>query len=73
MPKIAFIDTEVDPNSKKILDIGGVISDGNKFHSPSLTDFKEFLQPAEYLCGHNIIDHDKKYLEKWIDADFTGR
>ena len=73
MPSIAFIDTEVDPNSKKILDIGGVSYDGTKFHSPSLTEFKEFIQPAEYLCGHNIIDHDKKYLDKWIGTDFTGK
>jgi len=28
MPSIAFIDTEVDPSSKKILDIGGVSKNG---------------------------------------------
>jgi len=71
MPSIAFIDTEVDPNSKKILDIGGVSSDGTKFHSPSLNEFKEFIQPAEYLCGHNIIEHDKKYLDKWNGPDLN--
>jgi ATP-dependent DNA helicase RecQ len=73
MPSIAFIDTEVDPNSKKILDIGGVSSDKAKFHSPSLTEFKEFIQPAEYLCGHNIIEHDKKYLDKWIGIDLNNK
>jgi ATP-dependent DNA helicase RecQ len=73
MPSIAFIDTEVDPNSKKILDIGGVRSDKAKFHSPLLTEFKEFIQPVEYLCGHNIIEHDKKYLDKWFGIDLNNK
>ena len=73
MPQITFIDTEVDPTSKKILDIGCVNDDRKMFHSPSLSDLGDFLQTSEYLCGHNIMDHDKKYLDKWIGADFSNR
>lgn len=73
MPQITFIDTEVDPTSKKILDIGCVNDNGSMFHSPSLSELGDFLQTSEYLCGHNIIDHDKKYLEKWIGTDFASR
>lgn len=29
---IAFIDTEIEPKSRQILDIGGVRSDGCEFH-----------------------------------------
>jgi hypothetical protein len=31
MNSIAFIDTEIEPRSRKILDIGGVKDDGNRF------------------------------------------
>lgn len=73
MPRITFIDTETQPVTGKILDIGCVNEDQNKYHSSSLSELENFIQSAEYLCGHNIIDHDKKYLEKWMGADFTGK
>jgi ATP-dependent DNA helicase RecQ len=63
MSNIVFIDTEVDPKSKKILDLGGVSVDGQKFHSKSITDFLDFIQPIEFICGHNIIHHDLPFLE----------
>ena len=60
--KIAFIDAEVDVTSKKILDIGAVTGDGREFHSGSVSSFTDFLHGCEYVCGHNIINHDMKYL-----------
>ena len=64
MKAITFFDTEIDPKSKKILDIGGVKSDGNTFHSNSIKDFAEFLNNTDFICGHNIIRHDLKYIQK---------
>lgn len=64
MNPITFFDTEIDPRSKKILDIGGVQSDGNIFHSSSLIDFVDFLKNTDFVCGHNVIRHDLKYLQK---------
>ena len=64
MKAITFIDTEVDPRSKKILDIGSVKSDGNTFHSNSIKDFAKFLNNTDFICGHNIIRHDLKYIQK---------
>ncbi len=64
MKAITFFDTEIDPKSKKILDIGGVKSDGNTFHSNSIKDFAEFLNNTEFICGHNIIRHDLKYIQR---------
>jgi hypothetical protein len=58
MNSIAFIDTEIEPKSRKILDIGGVKGDGNSFHSNSITDFITFLSGTEFICGHNILNHD---------------
>ena len=64
MRSIAFIDTEVEPENKKIKDIGGIKTDGSSFHSGSFPGFRQFLQGTEFICGHNIIHHDLKYLEK---------
>ena len=68
MKSITFFDTEIEPKSKKILDIGGVKSDGNIFHSNSLKDFADFLNNTEFICGHNIIRHDLKYIQKDLSS-----
>jgi len=64
MTPITFIDTEIDPTSKKILDIGAVRSDGAYCHSASVTEFVSFLRGTEWICGHNILNHDLKYIEE---------
>ncbi len=63
MKVIVFFDTEIDPKSGRILDIGGIRSGGSTFHGTSVHDFLGFLEGAGYLCGHNIFAHDLKYLE----------
>ena len=62
MPPIAFIDTEIDPRSHKILDLGGIRDGGETFHSASIRDFTAFLKGARFICGHNILRHDLKYI-----------
>jgi ATP-dependent DNA helicase RecQ len=52
------------------LDIGAI--KGNEknrqeFHSISLQDFSDFLCGSKYICGHNILNHDLKYLKKEVD------
>jgi len=59
---ITFIDTEIDPKSRKILDIGAVKDDGSSFHQPSVADFARFVQGVDFVCGHNILNHDIKYI-----------
>lgn len=66
MNAIAFIDTEIEPKSRKILDIGCVKGDGSTFHKPSVVDFTEFLRETQFICGHNIFNHDIKYIGKSI-------
>ena len=61
---IAFIDTEIEPKSRKILDIGSVRSDGSIFHKNSLAEFSRFLNGTQFICGHNIFRHDIKYIGK---------
>ena len=58
---IAFIDTEVNPQTKKVADYGAVREDGAVLHSHSKADFDAFVSKCDTMCGHNIINHDLKY------------
>ena len=62
MATIAYIDTETDSNGKKVLDIGGIRTDGSEFHGRVIAHFAEFLKNADYVCGHNIFHHDLKFV-----------
>ena len=66
MAKIVFFDTEINPETKKILDIGSIRSDGVKLHSPSPSVFASFIKGYTYVCGHNIIAHDLQYMDNHI-------
>lgn len=64
MNSIAFIDTEIEPKSGKILDIGSVKNNGSFFHKSSVVEFIQFLNGTKFICGHNILNHDIKYIGK---------
>lgn len=63
MKRIFYIDTEVSEADNKVYDYGAVSANDDKLHSGSAHEFYAFITKAEYLCGHNIIDHDAKYIE----------
>jgi len=66
MKKITFIDTEIG-KTKNILDYGAISNNGNPFHSRNISKFIQFIKGSDYLCGHNIIHHDIRYLSKHIN------
>jgi len=73
-PKYAVVDIEVGMKDHKIHDIGALKYDGAIFHHNSKEALCEFLDDVEYICGHNIINHDAKYLFsnetcRWILVD----
>ena len=59
---IVFIDTEVHPLTKKVADYGAVRGDGAVLHTRSKADFDAFVSMCDTVCGHNIIQHDLKYI-----------
>ncbi len=63
MNSIAFIDTEIGLGKKEILDIGGIKDNGDTFHSNSILEFISFINGTRFICGHNILHHDLKYLQ----------
>lgn len=73
MKKICFIDTEVSETDNKAYDFGAINENGEKLHTGSIHEFHSFIESSDYLCGHNIINHDSKYIEvpekiKYIDT-----
>ena len=69
---IAFIDTEIEPVKGKVLDIGGIREDGGQFHSGVISEFVDFLKGTSFVCGHNIVNHDMKYVGHAVrDAGIT--
>ena len=62
MDQIVFIDTEIEALTGRILDIGAVREGGSEFRKNSASELTAFLKGARYVCGHNIIRHDLKYL-----------
>ena len=64
---IAFIDTEVSVQSKRVQDYGALREDGAVLHTHSSYEFQTFVSNCETICGHNIIQFDLKY------TPITGR
>lgn len=60
--RYAIVDVEVGLKDHKIHDIGALRQDGATFHKASKEELFDFLRDTDYLCGHNIIHHDSKYL-----------
>ena len=41
---------------------------GQQFHSASLGEFENFIKNTFFLCGHNIIKFDLRYIFPTIEA-----
>lgn len=67
MYSIVFIDSEISTESGKILDLGAIKGKSTTFHSPFVEEFSRFVAGSEYICGHNIIAHDLKYIGRYMD------
>ncbi len=70
---IVFIDSEIGIKDKRIHDLGAVRSDRAEFHSASIPKFIGFISKSDYICGHNIIHHDMKYIKPYINKKVTSK
>ena len=69
---IAFIDTEVSPQTEMVVDYGAVREDEAVLHTRSAQEFNAFLalqattgravSGCDTLCGHNILNFDLQFL-----------
>ena len=63
----AIVDVEVGVSDRRIHDIGALRWDGGVYHGHSKTELMDFLQGVDFVCGHNIIHHDARYL--WAEGE----
>lgn len=64
---LAFIDTEIEPRTGKVLDIGAIKNKNEYFHKASINEFIQFLKGTDFVCGHNVLNHDLKYIGKTLN------
>lgn len=69
---VVFIDSEVGVEDKIIYDLGAVRSDRAEFHGASVQAFCAFIANADFLCGHNIVYHDMKYLGPYLGKNASA-
>ena len=65
MGRIVFIDAEITLD-EKIADVAAFESDLLEYHGANLNSFKQFCKNYDFYVGHNIVDHDMKYLGKHL-------
>jgi len=72
MTKILFFDTETTEDGKHLIDIGAVSEDGASLHTADRKAFAAFAAEHAYLCGHNILSHDLKYVKEELQRGLQG-
>lgn len=67
MKNVLFLDTEVGKNDKKIYEFGACF-ENDTIKTKEISKIKEFVKchEFEFVCGHNFIDHDSKFLSTTI-------
>ncbi len=68
MKPISFFDFEIS-EKETILDIGCVKHNETSFHANDIKGFISFIKDSEYICGHNILAHDLKYIHKHFENE----
>ena len=67
---VVFIDAEISMDDNKIHDLGAVKDDWTIFRSASIRDFVSFISGSDFICGHNIVHHDLKYIQAATEINF---
>lgn len=71
MSKIVFVDSEIS-HSGEICDLGAVTPEGGRIHTSSHSKFSAFVSGCNYVCGHNLIAYDLKYIRNLILGDYIA-
>jgi len=61
MKAVVAIDVETSRDGK-ILDMGAAFDPHDVLHTKETASFYRYITQAEFVCGHNIVKHDFKYL-----------
>lgn len=72
MQQIVFVDTEVGIADRKIHDIGAC-KDNYTLHTGKVEELIDFIKDCRFICGHNLIHHDLKYLASAIEGEIDSQ
>jgi ATP-dependent DNA helicase RecQ len=72
MRTVSFFDLEIDPTKNLILDVGCIRWDDSTFHENSIQKFIEFVNDSDFISGHNVFNHDLKYLHQYVGEKSFG-
>lgn len=61
---VVYIDIEVDQNDR-VIDYGAFVKKNKAFRG-NKKNFFEFIRGYGYICGHNILVHDLKYIKEEV-------
>lgn len=59
-------DIEVGLKDHKIRNIESLGWDGTIYHSANKRELMNFSKDVDFVCGHNIINHDVYSVQAWI-------
>ena len=62
MEKILFFDTEVRDQDGIVMAFGAIRDNGDQIRTASAAQFAAFARGEACCCGHNILEHDLKYV-----------
>ncbi len=66
--RLVVVDCEVVAGSGDLIDFGAVDMHGERLHSSIPSNIRNFLKETQFLCGHNIVAHDMKYVAPFLDG-----
>lgn len=66
MKDIIFVDSEINPKTGEVLDIGAISNRKLTLHTKTGEKLSVFAEHAQFIAGHNLIDHDMKYIGKYL-------
>lgn len=62
---IVFIDSEI--TSEGTIGDLGAVTETSQFHSTNKQEFSRFVKGNDFVCGHNVIHHDVKYIGELLN------
>ena len=69
---VVFFDCEFAKADQRLYDAGAISTDGAVFHGAEVSKFRDFLERADILCGHNILAHDLKLLKSLFSSSLSS-
>jgi ATP-dependent DNA helicase RecQ len=69
---VLYLDLEADPKTKKVSEFAFVYGT-KEYRGQEISAVNPWIKEADFICGHNIIEHDLPLLESNFNLILTGK